>query len=229
MSDGAAIDKLNIKKAAPINSAEAEELFEAANRTNSQIHYVGIEESGLPPSEIAKLKQNFANLNSKGSYSGGRITHEFVNTTALKMALVKNGGLAKIIAKLNFVPTDMGKILGEDFKLVGAEYSGALNKGKFNSIFRSYEGPYGKRLEVNELYLTPDNNYSLEVYKDSINFNLHGHLATLQHLKNADKDIYDLDFNVNKRVFSISAEGFSYSEFIDIGVEIAELASQAQN
>ena len=229
MSDGAAIDKLNIKKAAPINSAEAEELFEAANRMNSQIHYVGIEESGLPSSELAKLKQNFANLNSKGSYSGGRITHEFVNTTAFKMALVKNGGLSNILAKLNFVPTDMGKILGENFKLVGAEYSGALNKGKFNSIFRSYEGPHGKRLEVNELYLTPDNNYSLEVYKESINFNLQGHLATLQHLKNADKDIYDLDFNVNKRVFSISAEGFSYSEFIDIGVEIAELASQAQN
>lgn len=228
-SKAANINELNIKKAAPINSAEAEKLFEAANRANSQIHYVGIEKSGLPASEIAKLKQNFANLNSKGSYSGGRITHEFANTTALKMALVKNGGLARMIAKLNFVPTDIGKVLGEDFKLVGADYSGALNEGKFNSIFRSYDSAEGKRLEINELYLTPDNDYSLEVYKESINFNLQGHLATLQQLKNADKDVYNLDFHVNKRAFSISAEGFSYAEFIDTSVAIAELANQAQN
>ena len=77
------------------------------------------------------------------------------------------------------------------------------------------------------MYLTPANNYSLNVYKESINFDLVGHPATLQSLKNAEnKEIYNLDFNVNRRVFSISSEGFNYSEFLQTSMAIAHAAEK---
>ena len=77
------------------------------------------------------------------------------------------------------------------------------------------------------MYLTPANNYSLNVYKESINFDLAGHPATLQSLKNAEnKEIYNLDFNVNRRVFSISSEGFNYSDFLQTSMAIAHAAEK---
>lgn len=138
---------------------------------------------------------------------------------------------------MNFTPTDLAPVLGDDFKLIGADYSGSLNKGKYNSIFRYYEGKHGQRFEINELYLNPENNYSLNVYIESINFNLLGHPATLQHLQNSQvtndlksnsksvggQDIFDLDFNVGRRVFSLSSEGISYPDFLAISSNIVRL------
>lgn len=77
------------------------------------------------------------------------------------------------------------------------------------------------------MYLTPENNYSLNVYTESINFYLAGHPATLQSLKGADnKEIYNIDFAVNKRLFSISSEGFTYSEFLQTSIKIANSAEK---
>ena len=188
-----------------------------------------VADSGLPEFEINSLKRDFENLNKYGSYSGGNITHEFTKAGDLKVALEKNNGLKNILKKLSFTPTDIEASLGNDFKLVGADYSGALNKGKFNSIFRYYENNDGKRFEINEMYLTPENNYSLHIYIESLNFYLAGHLATLQNLKSVEnKEIYNLDFNVNKRVFSISSEGLNYSEFLQTSIKIADLADLAE-
>ena len=155
------------------------------------------------------------------------MTHEFAQTTYFRWALLKNRGLNNVLAKLNFMPIDISALLGEDFKLIGADYSGAFNKGKFNSIFRSYKSRSGKKVEINEMYLNPENNVRLTIYSESINFNLLGHPATFQQLTSADdKNIFDLDFNVNKRAFSISSEGLSYDEFLQLAVKIAKVAKK---
>ncbi|WP_201538766.1 hypothetical protein [Psychrobacter immobilis] len=214
-------------KAMPIDSIDAEKLVQSLNSMGNDIKYLGVAESGLPPFEIDNLMQDYDNLNRYGSYSGGKITNEFARTNDFKDALKKNGGLENILKKLNFTPTDIGVLLGNGFNLVGADYSGAFNEGKFNSIFRSYESNSGKRFEINEMYLTPENNYSLNVYTESINFYLAGHPATLQSLKGADnKEIYNIDFAVNKRLFSISSEGFTYSEFLQTSIKIANSAEK---
>lgn len=193
----------------------------------SSVKYMSITESGLPQSEINNSKRDFDNLNKYGSYSGGAITHEFTKVDDFKVALQKNGSLQNILTKLSFVPTEIGVLLGSDFELIGADYSGTLNEGKFNSIFMYYEDNNKKKFEVNELYLIPDNNYSLNVYTESINFYLAGRPATLQNLKSSDnKEIFNIDFNVNRRVFSISAEGFNHSEFLRISKKIANSAQK---
>lgn len=218
---------LNISEHAfPITTSEAKKLVQTENPNNGA-EYISIDNSGLPLDEINTLKRDFDNLKKLGSYSGGKMTHEFAQTTYFRWALLKNGGLNHILAKLNFMPINIGTLLGEDFKLIGADYSGAFNKGKFNSIFQSYESRSGKKVEINEMYLNPDNNVRLSIYIESINFDLLGHPATFQHLTSADdKDIFDLDFNINKRAFSISSEGLSHDEFLQLAVKIAKVANK---
>ena len=221
--------KVQLTGALTITTNDAENLVQSSDNVDSNIKYMKVADSGLPEFEINSLKRDFENLNKYGSYSGGNITHEFTKAGDLKVALEKNNGLKNILKKLSFTPTDIEASLGNDFKLVGADYSGALNKGKFNSIFRYYENNDGKRFEINEMYLTSENNYSIHIYIESLNFYLAGHLATLQNLKSVEnKEIYNLDFNVNKRVFSISSEGFNYSEFLQTSIKIADLADLAE-
>lgn len=210
----------------PITAIEAKNLVKTINPDNGA-EYISIDNSSLPIDEINSLKRNFDNLKQFGSFSGGKMTHEFAQTTYFRWALLKNGGLNHILAKLNFTPIDIGTLLGEDFKLIGADYSGAFNKGKFNSIFQSYESRSGKKVEINEMYLNPENNVRLTIYSESINFDLLSHPATFQQLTSADdKDIFDLDFNINKRAFSISSEGLSYDEFWQLAVKIVKAAEE---
>lgn len=210
----------------PISSnGQVNELHLATLSNASRVEYVNLADSGLPPDEIDKLRQDFKHLKDTGSYSGGKITHEFVNTERFKIALQRHGGYKNIERQLNFVPTDVSNTLGNEFKLIGADYSGAYNQGKYNSVFRSYENGLGKRLEINEMYLNEENNVRITVYNEAINFNLLGYPATLQKIKghkdNGSKEIYDLDFIIGNRSVSMSAEGFSYPEFIALAQKIA--------
>lgn len=133
-----------------------------------------------------------------------------------------------VVKHLNFEPTEITSILGSEFKLVGADYSGAFNAGKYNSLFRSYDNGLGKRFEINEMYLNAENDAKMTIYNEAINFDIIANPATLQKLKGSieagSKDIYDLDFNVGNRSFSMSAEGFSYSEFVALAQKIARQA-----
>lgn len=210
----------------PITAAKAKTLVQIESPNNG-VEYISIDNSGLPIDEINTLKRDFDNLKRLGSYSGGKVTHEFAQTPYFRWALLKNRGLNHILAKLNFTPIDIGALLGDNFKLIGADYSGAFNKGKFNSIFRTYESRSGKKVEINEMYLNPENNVRLTIYIESINFNLLGHPATFQQLTSADnKDIFDLDFNINRRAFSISSEGLSHDEFLQLAIKIANAAEE---
>lgn len=192
---------------------------------SSRVEYVNLADSGLPPDEIEKLTQDFSNLKTYGSYSKGKITHEFANTEQFKVALKRHGSFENVVKHLNFVPTDVSAILGKNFQLIGADYSGAFNKGKYNSVFRSYQNRLGQRFEINEMLLNDENNGKLTVYNEALNFDVIGHPATLQKLKGVKEQgreaIYDLDFNVGNRVFSISAEGLTYQEFITVAHNIA--------
>lgn len=204
-----------------IEDIDSEKLFQSINSSESNVNYIKIDESGLPPFEIENLKKDYDNLNRYGSYSGGVITNEFTKSDDFAKALERNGGIENILNKLNFIPTDVGGLLGNNFKLVGADYAGAINKGKFNSIFRYYESNDKRKLEVNEMYLNPENNYSIDIYQESINFYLSGIPATIQSLKNNEnQEIYNLDFTVKNRVFSVSSEGIGYSDFLKINSEI---------
>lgn len=213
-------------RAAPITVAEAKKLVQDT-KPNNAAEYISINNSGLPEAETNALKRDFDNLSQFGSFSGGKITHEFSQTAYFRLALLKHGGLNRVLAGLNFTPIDISVLLGDDFKLIGADFSGAFHEGKFNSIFRSYKGNDGKRFEINEMYLNPDNNVKLSIYIESINFDLLGYPATFQRLKNSDnKDVFDLDFNLNKRAFSISSEGLSYAEFLEVAIKIARAAEE---
>ena len=195
---------------------------------DSRVEYLNLVDSGLPPDELKKLRQDFSNLKTYGSYSQGKVTHEFTNTAKFKAALQRHGSFENVVKHLNFEPTEITSILGNEFKLVGADYSGAFNAGKYNSLFRSYDNGLGKRFEINEMYLNAENDVKMTIYNEAINFDIIGNPATLQKLKGSieagSKDIYDLDFNVGNRSFSMSAEGFSYSEFVALAQKIARQA-----
>lgn len=124
--------KVQLTGAVPITTNDAENLVQSSDNIDSNVKYMKVADSGLPEFEINSLKWDFENLNKYGSYSGGNIIHEFTKAGDLKVALEKNNGLKNILKKLSFTPTDIEASLGNDFKLIGADYSGALNKGIVN-------------------------------------------------------------------------------------------------
>ena len=97
----------NSKNAVPvnaihINATDDKKLTQSLNTVNSSVEYMSVMKSELPPSEIDNLRQDFDNLSKYGSYSGGKITHEFANANEFKAALQKTSCFARYVPLASF-------------------------------------------------------------------------------------------------------------------------------
>ena len=109
----------NTSTASAIEENQVSASDSSKSMISSRVEYVNLADSGLPPDEIEKLTQDFSNLKTYGSYSKGKITHEFANTEQFKAALKRHGSFENVVKHLNFVPTDVSAILGKNFQLIG--------------------------------------------------------------------------------------------------------------
>ncbi|WP_312049864.1 hypothetical protein [Acinetobacter courvalinii] len=167
--------------------------------------YITLAESNLPKSQKEALAKEFDNLNRYGSFSGGKITHEFSHLDKKRAALKQEKAL-------DFVPTNTDNLLpGMD--LTGKWYSGAINEGKYNSLYRLYEGQGEQKLEITEMYLNPNNSSIVEVYKESLNYNINNVPMTIETLKTDNNaDIYNVHFNYKDRYYSLSTLNLSRNQ-----------------
>lgn len=171
--------------------------------------YITLAESNLPKNQKEILAKEFDNLNRYGSFSGGKVTHEFAHLDKKRAALKEE-------KPLDFEPTNTDNIL-PDMDLTGKWYSGAINEGKYNSLYRLYESRDDKKFEITEMYLNPNNSSIVEVYKESLNYNINNIPMTLETLKTDNgNDIYNVHFNYKDRYYSLSTENLSRAQVDNI-------------
>lgn len=178
------------------------------------IHIISINEADLPFEEKQILIEKFQNLHKHGSLSAGKITHEFKYTNSYRQELDKVGGYAEIEKQLSFKPTPLDPYIASSLKMIGAMSSGTYTENKgFNSVLRSYESVDSKKLEINEMYLNPENNISIEIYKESINYYIKNYPATIERLKDVEgNSIINLSWNTKDRNYMLSAQNISELE-----------------
>ncbi|MDC4689222.1 hypothetical protein OHV80_17620, partial [Acinetobacter baumannii] len=97
-------------------------------------------------------------------------------------------------------------------------YSGAINEGKYNSLYRLYENQDGStKFEITEMYLNPNNSAIVEVFQESLNHNVNNVPMTIETLRTENgKDIYNVHFNYNDRYYSLSTENMTRAQVENI-------------
>lgn len=172
--------------------------------------YTKLSESKLTKAQRDALAKEFDNLNRYGSFSGGKITNEFSNLDKKRAALQEE-------KPLDFKPTNTDSLV-PDLKLSGKWYSGAINEGKYNSLYRLYENQDGStKFEITEMYLNPNNSAIVEVFQESLNHNVNNVPMTFETLRTENgKDIYNVHFNYNDRYYSLSTENMTRAQVENI-------------
>ncbi|HCA5045213.1 hypothetical protein OHW15_16970 [Acinetobacter baumannii] len=172
--------------------------------------YTKLSESKLNKAQRDALAKEFDNLNRYGSFSGGKITNEFSNLDKKRAALKEE-------KPLDFKPTNTDSLV-PDLKLSGKWYSGAINEGKYNSLYRLYENQDGStKFEITEMYLNPNNSAIVEVFQESLNHNVNNVPMTIETLRTENgKDIYNVHFNYNDRYYSLSTENMTRAQVENI-------------
>ena len=192
---------------------------------DNPVEIIGAEEANLPLEEKSNLIKKFNNLNKYGSLSGGNITHEFKYSDEYKKELDKVGGYSNVEQQLAFKPIPLNNYIDSSLVMVGAMSSGTYTENNgFNSVLRSYDNGKGKKIEVNEMYLNPKNNMSIEVYRESINHYVAGkHPATIERLKD-DKgnSIINLSWNSNNRNYMLTGSNINETDLDTLAKNIAD-------
>lgn len=172
--------------------------------------YTKLSEAKLSKAQKDDLAKNFDNLNRYGSFSGGKITNEFSNLDKKRAALKEE-------KPLDFKPINTDGLV-PDLKLSGKWYSGAINEGKYNSLYRLYENQDGSiKFEITEMYLNPNNSAIVEVFQESLNHNVNNVPMTIETLRNENgQDIYNVHFNYNNRYYSLSTENMNRTQVENI-------------
>lgn len=168
--------------------------------------YTTLQNSKIDSKQKDYLKKQFQNLDQLGSFSGGVITHEFSNLDKKREGLKDN-------KELDFTPSDLQNALPDsNLKLTGKWYSGAINDGKYTSLYQLYEDPnnQSKKFEITEMFLDPKNNYVMDIYKESLNYNVNNIPMTIETLKNQQgQEVYNVHFVKEDRYYSLSTQDYS--------------------
>lgn len=209
----------NVTSDTPANTTSKFALDEV--KSTEFINYDFVEDTNLPADVKSEIKAKAANLKSSGSFSKGKITHEFTNTKYYRDKLKQLGGYEKIKDNLSFEPTDTSKVFN-NYDLIGGDYSGTYveNKG-FNSVFRSYTNS-NSSIEINEIALDR-NSDKLNFFKDNVNNYINDAPATVEKIDNGN--IYNISWVSNNRLFSMSTQGLSEAESMKKAQEIASIVN----
>lgn len=181
---------------------------------------LSINDPMFPHEDKKEVLIQINNLRIYGSLSGGKLTHEFENIEE-KRNNVNN------IEKTSFQPTNLDNLVDDGLKITGRLYSGAFNKDTgYDSVYRLYENNSGKKLEATEMYLNPASNTVMQVTKETLNHTINNVPMTFEILKNQDGSlIYNAQFNLNNKYWSLSAMGYTQASFEQIISKIIDANS----
>lgn len=168
--------------------------------------YTTLNNTTLDKNEKQFLEKRLNNLQRYGSFSGGRKTDEFSH-------LDKKHAMLKQDKPLSFKPTEIAALI-PDLTLTGKWYSGGVSADGYSSLYRLYESPQSnQKFEITEMYLDPKSNATVEVLKESLNYNINNVPMTLETIKDDNgNEIYSVHYVVNQRYYSLSTQNMSKAD-----------------
>lgn len=207
-------ERFNKIESSPITKKELDNLI-----PTEYINYTYVDDSKIPDDIKLEIKEKSINLNSYGSFSKGKISHEFTNTPYYKNRLQELGGYENLKEKLSFKPTDLNTILN-DYELIGGDYSGTYTENKgFNSVFRSYQNN-NSSIEINEIALNK-NSDKINFFKENINSYINSSPATIERIDNGN--IYNISWISQDRLYNMSSKGLNEGQVSSIAQKIDSL------
>jgi len=174
------------------------------------VRYLNIDSANLSTEQKAMLKKDLENLAKYGSFDGNAPDQNEFKDKDLDL-------LRKMVnenKKLSFSPIEENRFIPTDLRMTGKYYSGTYNETEgFDSYSRLYESTSnGKKIEVSEMYLNPNNNTVLDVFKESRNADIDGISMTWQTKPSPTGNNYTADFVIDKKKYSISTAAYSEIE-----------------
>lgn len=179
----------------------------------------------MPEMARDELKNDIENLRKTGSFSGGKLTHEFSKAVSARKELAKVGGIDGFVKNLSYKPINYGQALGPGFNLVGVDYAGPLVEGKgFGAGYYLYEAGVGK-VEISEMSLGGDGGANITIVAETVNQYIGGKPATLEVLVGAGGErIFNVHWNANSRSYSMSTMNLEKEAAIQLAERISQLA-----
>ncbi|MEN5173632.1 hypothetical protein ABE427_13010 [Acinetobacter higginsii] len=173
---------------------------------------VSLDKAPFSTEKKLEFVNSIKNLYKYGSLSGGKLTHEFSNLDKYR-AFLEKYGYEEIKEKISFSPENI-PLNDSSLSLTGSYYAGGYTKNKgFDSLYRLYESPNGKKIEINQTKLSPDG-MKLLVIEETLNQKVNNVFTTLESFDS--EKIYNIRFVHDGYRYAISTKGMNREYLIDL-------------
>lgn len=188
------------------------------------VKYLSLEQQQLPAEWKQHLRDQLRNLRETGSLSGGKVTHEFSLLGPMADNL-RHKGIDKLRSQLAIQPSDLGRVLGPSFHLVGADVQGkwveGLGAAGFFQIQRNPTGNQMVELSENQLDVLGGDGTVIapEFHNDSV-----GQFpATLEKVLDRDgTPLHNLQWAAKDRTFHLTTRNMTADETRQIAAGITQ-------
>lgn len=182
------------------------------------LNIVSLSKAPLSTEKKIDLASKIQNLYRYGSFSGGKITHEFSNIEKYREFLKKYGYEA-IEKKISFSPKEI-PLNNKSLELTGSYYSGGYTENEgFDSLYRLYEAPNGEKVEINQMKLD-ENGMKLLIIEETLNYRVNNTPATLESF-NSDMT-YNIRFVHDGYRYTISTKNLDKNYIIDLANSLTQ-------
>lgn len=206
-------------------------LPEITTRPPTGVSTVLLKDLQLPPEIKNEFEQRLKLFKSTGSISGGELTHEFSNIDDMKKAL-KDKNLEKQKAELAIKPINLANILGENYKLIGANTQSKYIPDKgWTGFFQIVENQYSPiMIELSENQLETAAGDGTQRISEFTNEYIDGEPATIEIIK-LDKsgNVYNIHWSNNNRLFVLTVKNISRQEALNIAEQITDQFKKMPN
>jgi hypothetical protein len=189
---------------------------------SAEVLLTSIASSNYPEEMKEEFRKSSDNLKIKGSFSGGKVTHEFVSDDFLKRRALELGGVEGVRKRLSYSSVDLARVL-PDMDIVGADRTGVFTpeKGWGSAFYLLNERNGVRRIELSEIYLG-NNDTSVRRFSDNVNDYIAGVPATVERLYDSNqKEIVNVHWSSGGRDFSISTLNMNRAEAMAIAEKIS--------
>ena len=188
------------------------------------LSYRSIDQLIHNPDLVKQLREDLENFKKYGSIGKGQVTIEFSTTQDLKDALNQKG-LTTVMSELAIKPVSIATILGDEFRLVGANTQGKLISTRgWNGFFQTLtDDQSGRQVELSEFQIETRLGDSTEIVTEFLNDMVGNTPAFVQTMKDRDdKNVYSIQWSDGDRSFTLNTKSFDKADSLALASSVLD-------
>lgn len=188
------------------------------------LSYRSIDQLIHNPDLVKQLREDLENFKKYGSIGKGQVTIEFSTTQDLKDALNQKG-LTTAMSELAIKPVSIATILGDEFRLVGANTQGKLISTRgWNGFFQTLtDDQSGRQVELSEFQIETRLGDSTEIVTEFLNDMVGNTPAFVQTMKDRDdKNVYSIQWSDGDRSFTLNTKSFDKADSLALASSVLD-------